>query len=150
MTDITPAQIIATAPLGALIAFSNGETRPPERFRKKLSAWTDRNGIGTLVEVQPDRSSFTLHMGDLGGGGVILVRMYRTYDLASPLTFKLERAAVEGSVLCASVWRGQRKIDKVTTEAGGLLWLENNKYGELLRVGADGALTVIHEAREAA
>lgn len=150
MTDITPAQIIADAPLGALIAFSDGSGRPPERFRKKIRAWENVNGLGTLAEVQPAHGTFTLHMGDMGAAGVIVMRVYRTYDLNSRLTFRVERPAVEGTVLCANVWRGQRKIDKVTDAAGGEAWLANNTYGELLAVGAGGALTVLRPAREAA
>lgn len=150
MTDITPAQIIADAPLGALIRFRDGTPRPPERFRKKLQAWENVNGVGTLAEVQPELGTFTLHMGDMGSAGVIVMRVYRTYDLNSRLTFRVERPAVEGSVLCASVWAGKRKIDKVTDARGAEAWLANNQYGELLAVGAGGALTVLRPAREAA
>lgn len=39
-----------SAPLGALIRYSDGTARPPARFRKKLSAWESRNGAGRLVK----------------------------------------------------------------------------------------------------
>ncbi|MDP3613704.1 MAG: hypothetical protein Q8R98_17840 [Rubrivivax sp.] len=150
MTDITPAEIIAAAPLGALIRFSNGEPMPPTRFNKKLRSWQDVNGVGTLTEVNPSLGTFTLHMGDMGSGDVIIMRVYRTYTQTSQLTFRIERTAEPGAVLCATVWQGKRKIDKVTDLAGAETWLGNNTYGELLTVGADGALTVLRPAREAA
>lgn len=151
MTDLTPAQIIADAPLGAVIRFSNGEPQPPARFHKKLSAWKHSNDLGTLVEVSPEQGTFTLHAGDLGSGGVIVMRVYRTFDVATRLSFTLERAATPGAILCASVWAGKRKIDKVTDEPGGQAWLRNNVYGELLRVREDGGFDVVHaSAREAA
>ena len=150
MTDITPEKIISDAPLGALIRFSDRTTQPPARFKRKLSAWENANGVGTLAEVNPDHGTFTLHMGDLGGGGVIVMRVYRTYDRSSSLAFTLERQAVEGSILCATVYGGRWKIDKITDDAGGAAWLRNNTFGELLRVGASGALSVAHASARAA
>ena len=45
--------IYDTAPLGSLIRYSNGEPRPPERFRRKLAAWNNDNGTGRFVERYP-------------------------------------------------------------------------------------------------
>jgi hypothetical protein len=42
-----------TAPLGALIRYSDGTPRPPARFAKKLAAWERRNGLGRLVRREP-------------------------------------------------------------------------------------------------
>ena len=43
------------APLGALIRYSDGSTKPPARFTKKLAAWERSNGLGRLVKKEPPR-----------------------------------------------------------------------------------------------
>ena len=45
--------IIDTAPLGALIRYTDGSTKPPARFTKKLAAWERSNGVGRLVKKEP-------------------------------------------------------------------------------------------------
>lgn len=47
--------IIDTAPLGALIRYTDGSPKPPARFSKKLAAWERSNGIGRLVKKEPPR-----------------------------------------------------------------------------------------------
>ena len=42
--------IIDTAPLGALIRYTDGSPKPPTRFTKKLAAWERSNGVGRLVK----------------------------------------------------------------------------------------------------
>ncbi|WP_136661419.1 hypothetical protein [Nitratireductor sp. XY-223] len=37
------------APIGAIIAYSDGTPRPPERRRRKLADWKSRNGAGRLI-----------------------------------------------------------------------------------------------------
>ena len=47
------AQLISdTAPLGAIIRYSDGTPRPPERHRRKLQAWERHNNTGRLVKKQ--------------------------------------------------------------------------------------------------
>jgi len=48
--------IIDTAPLGALIRYTDGSPKPPERFTKKLAAWERSNGVGRLVKKEPPRA----------------------------------------------------------------------------------------------
>ena len=46
--------IFDTAPLGAIIRYSDGSPHPPERHRRKLQAWERRNNTGRLVNrLQP-------------------------------------------------------------------------------------------------
>ena len=47
--------IIDTAPLGALIRYTDGSPKPPARFTKKLAAWERSNGVGRLVKKEPPR-----------------------------------------------------------------------------------------------
>lgn len=94
------------APIGSIIAWSDGTPQPPERFTKKLAAWQTSNGSGRLIRKQPGRSmgnlslsaSFTLHEADFGAGGVVALRVHRTFSLDSSLRFSvIERPAI-GSV----------------------------------------------------
>ena len=83
--------IYENAPLGSLIRYSDGTPRPPARFKKKLAAWENRNGAGRLVRKEPARdrpngtspASFTLHEGDFGSGGVVVLTVRRT--IVSPI-----------------------------------------------------------------
>lgn len=91
------------APIGSIIAWSDGTPRPPERFTKKLAAWLTNNGKGRLIRKQPGRcmgnlslsASFTLHETDFGAGGVVAIRVHRTFSLDSSLRFSvIERPAI--------------------------------------------------------
>ena len=89
--------IIDTAPLGALIRYTDGSPKPPERFTKKLAAWERSNGVGRLVKKEPPRSyptrtapaSFTLHEGNFSSDGVILVTIMRSHSADSRLNFEV-------------------------------------------------------------
>ena len=94
------------AALGAIIRFSDGTRRPPERHRKKLAAWEHRNSSGRLIRKQAERrvgntvisASITLHAGDYGGGGVVVLRVHRTFPVDSDLTFIMTERPKIGSV----------------------------------------------------
>ncbi|TIM81833.1 MAG: hypothetical protein E5Y50_31705, partial [Mesorhizobium sp.] len=70
--------IFESAPIGAIVAWSDGTPQPPERHSKKLAAWKNSNSQGRLVRKQGGRDagtlgsngSFTLHEADFGAGGV--------------------------------------------------------------------------------
>ncbi|TIW91375.1 MAG: hypothetical protein E5V57_32295, partial [Mesorhizobium sp.] len=94
--------IFDLAPIGSLVAYSDGMPRPPARFAKKLAAWERRNGTGRLVRKEPARERptyvsppcFTLHEGTFGQDGIILVSVMRTYGIDSDLQFRVvERPA---------------------------------------------------------
>ena len=94
------------APIGSTIAWSDGTPRPPERFTKKLAAWLTNNGKGRLIRKQPGRSlgnlslsaSFTLHKADFGAGGMVAIRVHRTFSLDSSLHFSVVERPAIGSV----------------------------------------------------
>ncbi|MGV4797422.1 hypothetical protein [Rhizobium sp. F40D2] len=85
------------APIGAIVTWSDGTPRPPERHRRKLAAWENRNSKGRLIRKQGKRGignaclspDFTLHEGDFGTNSVITIRNHRTFSLDSSLTFKV-------------------------------------------------------------
>lgn len=93
------------APIGSVLAWSDGTPRPPERHRKKLSAWRSRNSSGRLVSRQGEYrrgsmiipAGFRLHEGDHGAGGVIAIRVYRTFSIESSLSFSIIEVPAVGS-----------------------------------------------------
>lgn len=92
--------IFEDAPLGATVAWSDGAPRPPEHHRRKLAAWENSNSQGRLIRKQgtADAGSFTLHEGDFGGGGVIAIRVHRTFMLTSSLHFSIVERPPLGSI----------------------------------------------------
>jgi hypothetical protein len=98
--------IIDTAPLGALIRYTDGSPKPPARFTKKLAAWERSNGVGRLVKKEPPRvyptwtapASFSLHEGNFSSDGVILVTIMRSHSADSRLIFEVAEAPKAGQV----------------------------------------------------
>ena len=99
------AHLAFLAPIGTVLAWSNGQPRPPERHRKKLSAWKTNNSSGRLIRKQDERGAgniilppcFTLHEGDYGSGGVIAIRVHRTFSLEASLMFTIVESPAVGS-----------------------------------------------------
>lgn len=98
--------IFDDAPIGSIVSWTDGTPRPPERHRKKLSTWKTSNSSGRLIRKQPSRSrptyfspaGFTLHEADLGAGGVIAIRVHRSFSVDSTLQFTVVERPVLGSV----------------------------------------------------
>lgn len=98
--------IFDNAPIGALVAWSDGTKEPPARFKRKLSAWLSNNSKGRLIRKQGQRdlggtslaAGFTLHEADFGAGGVIAIRVHRTFLLTSMLRFEILDCPPIGSV----------------------------------------------------
>ena len=99
------AHIAFMAPIGSIIAWSDGAPRPPERHHRKLSAWQSNNSSGRLIRKQGEHAvggiilpaSFTLHETDRGAAGVITIRVHRTFSLETRLTFTIEERPAIGS-----------------------------------------------------
>lgn len=95
------------APLGAIIRYSDGSPRPPERHRRKLQDWQRRNSSGRLVKKQGATcvgqtilpASFTLHEGDFGSEGIVVLKVFKTFLVGSDLTFTITERPVPGSIL---------------------------------------------------
>ena len=110
--------IYATAPLGSLIRYSNGEQRPPERFRRKLAAWNNDNGTGRLVERYPGQvtdnyrspAHFMLHLATYGSQGVIVMTVRRAYSVESPLNFEIVDTPKPGQVRVLTTFRGKDEL----------------------------------------
>lgn len=98
--------IFDNAPIGSIITWSDGTPQPPARFNKKLTAWRTNNSSGRLIRKQGARgvgnislsACFTLHEADFGAGGVIAIRVHRTFSLDSRLAFAIVERPAIGSV----------------------------------------------------
>lgn len=94
------------APLGAIVRFSDGRPRPPDRHRKKLSAWENTNSGGRLIRKEAEHrvgnttipASITLHQGDYGSRDVIVLRVFRAFSVDSDLRFVVTEQPAIGSV----------------------------------------------------
>lgn len=129
--------IIDNAPIGSTVAWSDGTPRPPARFNKKLAAWRTSNSSGRLVRKQggrgvgnvPRPACFTLHEADYGAGGVIAIRVHRTFSVESKLRFTVVERPAVGAVRVFD--RGGDDAELVylaTNEADAREWLTRHGY----------------------
>ncbi|WP_019200146.1 hypothetical protein [Afipia birgiae] len=153
--------ILDNAPIGAIVAWSDATPQPPARFNKKLAVWRTSNSSGRLIRKQGARgvgnislsACFTLHEADFGGGGVIAIRVHRTFSLDSRLQFTIVERPVIGSV---RVFDGPgdsaELVHLATDEADAREWLTRHGYPHavLEHVMADEFGTDIVEGRTAA
>lgn len=145
--------IFDNAPIGSIIAWSDGTAQPPARFRKKLATWQSNNSRGRLVRKQGGRGTgsvslsacFTLHEIDYGAGGVIAVRVHRTFSLESKLHFTVvERPAIGSDRVLDRAGDEAELVYLATHEVDAKEWLTRHGYpGAVLQevtadeVGAD-------------
>ena len=98
------SDIYAGAPLGAVIRYSNGQPRPPERFRNKLAAWRGQNGEGHLISKSPGRlygsyvahDSFTLEDAEYASQGIVVLRTRSIHQVDSALRFEIVSTPAAG------------------------------------------------------
>lgn len=123
-------------PLGAIIRFSDGSPRPPERHRKKLAAWEHRNSGGRLIRKQPERrigntvipASITLHAGDYGGG-VVVLRVHRTFSVDNDLAFVVTERPKAGAVrVLDRPGDDAELVYLATSRADAESWLQSHGY----------------------
>lgn len=149
------------APIGSIVAWSDGNSRPPERFKKKLAAWQTRNSKGRLIRKEGPRQSgnyaspgyFTLHESDFGDKNTIVMRIHRTFGLDSDLTFKvLERPAL-GAVRVFDRGGSNAELVHVADDReAAAAWLKEHGYPNavLQEVTADEVAAAHVEWRAAA
>ena len=103
---MTAQPIFDLAPIGSIVAWSDGTPRPPERHKKKLDAWRANNTRGRLIAKQGERrlgtvaipAGFTLHETDLASGGVTVMKVFKSFSVASNLRFEVVERPPTGSV----------------------------------------------------
>lgn len=151
-------QIFEHAPLGSIVHYADGTPRPPERHRRKLSAWQDRNNGGRLVRKQPERrldnavlpACITLHKGDYGTRDTIVLRVFQTFSVDSELTFTIAERPAIGSVLVLN--RSGEVAELVHVDPhrqAAEAWLQSHGYpnAELQEVAADTAAADVRKGR---
>ncbi|MFG1377313.1 hypothetical protein V5G24_21160 [Xanthobacter sp. VTT E-85241] len=131
--------IYDTAPLGALIRFSDGTPRPPARFTRKLAAWRRSNGVGRLIRKSPafgtgrfsGIATITLHEGDISSADIVLVIVHRTHGVDSALQFEVI------DIPKAARWRIVRPYGEAVEllhladdRAAADAWLRQNRHPE--------------------
>ena len=128
--------IFDIAPVGSLVAYSDGQPKPRARFTKKLAAWKSRNGVGRLVRKTPGRErsnytappSFTLHEGDFGEGVIILTVM-RSYGIDSDLRFRvIERPQVGQVRVLQDVGENVELLHLAESREAAELWMARKGY----------------------
>lgn len=153
--------IFESAPIGAIVAWSDCTPRPPERHRRKLDAWTTNNSQGCLVRKQGVRdigtldpnASFTLHEADYGAGGVIAIRVHRTFSLSSSLRFTvIERPPVGSVRVFDRPGDNAELVHLAPHRAAAEQWLSEHGYPNAVLddVTADEAVADAVEGRAAA
>jgi hypothetical protein len=153
--------IIETAPLGALIRYTDGSPKPPARFTKKLAAWERSNGVGRLVKKEPPRpyqtwtapASFTLHEGNFSSDGVILVTILRSHSADSRLIFDVVERPKPGQVRVLLDFGGSMELLHVAESVTAAeLWIAKEGYrnARLEIVSEDGGKSGVGEADIAA
>ena len=129
---MTASLIYDVAPLGSVVEFYDETPRPPDRFRRKLSAWQNTNGSGRLVEKQPGQvranhrfpPTFTLHIADCGGRGVIVLTVRRTFDTDSGLRFRvMERPKAGQARIVQSIGDGIEMLHLAESREAAEAWL---------------------------
>lgn len=146
---MSATKIIDTAPLGALIRYTDGSPKPPARFTKKLAAWERSNGIGRLVKKEPPRpyptwtapASFTLHEGNFSSDGVILVTIMRMHSADSQLSFVLVEEPKVGQVRVLLDFGGSTELLHLAASVTAAeLWIAKEGYrnARLQVVSAEG------------
>ncbi len=150
-----------SAPLGSVIRYSDGTARPPARFRKKLSASESRNGTGRLIRKEPPRSRatysspacFTLHEGDFGQDGIIVVSVRRTWSVETDLRFEIEERPAIGMVrVLQDLGDSPELLHLARDRDAAERWLASNPYSRayLEEVSADEVGADFVEGRAAA
>ncbi|EXL04895.1 hypothetical protein [Aquamicrobium defluvii] len=150
-----------SAPLGSVVRYSDGAAKPPERFRKKLAAWERRNSVGRLIRKEPPReratytspACFTLHEGDFGQAGTVVVSIRRTYTVESDLRFEIvERPAIGMVRVLQDVGDSSELLHLARDRGAAERWLASNRYSRAYfeEVTADEVGADVVEGRTAA
>ena len=125
------------APLGAIVRFSDGTPRPPDRHRKKLSAWEKTNSGGRLIRKQAEHcvgntaipASITLHQGDYGSRDVIVLRVFRTFSVDSHLRFVVtERPAIRSVRIFNREGNDAELVHLAASRQDAEGWLQTHGY----------------------
>lgn len=137
---LSAQQIYATAPLGSLLRFSSGEPRPSERFTRKLRAWKNDNGTGRLVERHGEylgkmtrhAPTFTLHLGDFGAEGTIVLSVRQTFSTEGAKQFEILETPKPGMVRVLTSFDDRDELRHLAPDmASAERWMAMNRYSNM-------------------
>lgn len=132
---MTAQLIFDLVPIGSIVAWSDGTPRPSERHVRKLSAWRTNNSSGRLVQKQDERklgggvlpAGFTLHEVDFGNSSVVVLKVFRSFSVASSLRFTVIEQPAIGSVrVFDRPGPGQELVHLATSRAEAEAWLAHH------------------------
>lgn len=130
---VSAAEIVATAPLGAIIRYTDLTPEPPQRFKNKHSLWKRTNGNGRLVSIDtgcdghPGR--LTLHTGDYGANGVVVLTVRQTFLLDTALRFEIAELPAPGSFAVLTKFGDNPELRHLAaSQADAEAWLHSNPY----------------------
>lgn len=144
--------VFESVSLGTVLRYFDGTPQPPERHKRKLRDWKNRNGTGRLVEKIPPTTlgassfaaHFMLHEGNYGSNGTIVMVVRRAYQVTTNLYFEVIERPVPGMVRVLHRWNGRDELkhlapDLATAEA----WIARDGSRNLItEIVGDGELPV--------
>ncbi len=153
--------IFDLVPLGSIVRYSDGTPRPPERFRKKLASWENRNSGGRLIRKQAAcrvgatvlPASITLHEGNYGGGGVMVLTVHRSFSVSTDLKFSVtERPGIGAVRVLNRLGDDAELVYLASHRADAEEWLTRHGYPDAVldEVTADAVAADSVEGRAAA
>jgi hypothetical protein len=141
--------IFDNTPLGSIIRYSDDSPKPPARFTKKLEHWERSNGSGRLIRKSPGRdvgnypfpASITMHEGDIGGGGIVLIVLHRSFSVDTRLQFEVVETPALGSVRVLGQYSsGTELLHLAASHEAAASWLKQHPHSNavLEEVMAEG------------
>ncbi len=155
---MTAQRIFDLAPIGSIVAWSDGTPRPPERHKKKLDAWRANNARGRLIAKQEERglgtvaipAGFTLHETDLASGGVTVMKVFRTFSVACSLCFEVVERPPTGSVrIFDRPGDGRELVHLAADRRDAEAWLSRHGYPHAVLEEVSDLVAVEGEGRAA-
>ena len=155
---MTAQRIFDLAPIGSIVAWSDGTPRPPERHKKKLDAWRANNARGRLIAKQAERrlgtvvipAGFTLHETDLASGGVIVMKVFKTFTVTSNLRFEvMERPPVGSIRIFDRPGDGRELVLLAPDRRAAEVWLSRHGYPQAVLEEVSDAVVIEGEGRAA-
>jgi hypothetical protein len=130
---MTATDLAAHAPLGAVIRFSDFTPAPPLRFKRKHAEWTRNNSTGRLISIykgtSPSDTTITLHMGDYGSHGIIVISTRKTFMGTSTLRFAITERPRPGSVGIIKDNGAERELlHLASSHEAAISWLASNPH----------------------
>lgn len=140
--------IYETAPIGALVRYTDLSAQPPANDEEASAAWKQRNGAGRLVRRSPPRpdmiwsssGTITLQPGDFPMNLEAAMASRRDFSLDSDLSFQLIERPVPGNVrILQEYGTNSILIYLAENRAAAERWLEESRHinARLEEVGVD-------------